>query len=477
MNHLPNPIASGSCSGKLSDYVLLTGATGLLGRYLMRDFLMAGRRLAVLVRNGSTETAGQRIESILQMWESVVGRPLPRPVVLVGDVTEPSLGLSSADRNWVAGHVVSVVHSAALVRFDQDPMTGEPHRTNLGGTREVLKLAVETRIPDLHYVSTAYVCGKREGVIREDDLDCQQEFHNSYEQSKFAAEQLVRQAREIPHRTVYRPTVITGDSDTGYTNTYFGIMWYLKLLAVLVPQQPVDSDGRRLTPIDLPISGDEPHNFVPVNWVSQVIHGLYEQPASRGRTFHLSSPHSVTMREVIDTCYEYFGSTGVRFIGNQPGSERNNSSEFARNFFESSRNYRDYDRYTPCFDRTNLDQWASQWECPRVDRDTILRFLEFGRQDRWGKRRNKPVPASAQFARETLSDLLEPERSDCLDQWINGYHRGVGVDLLGPGGGQWRLVPDESGDWQLERGLGRTELPVKSLTLRELTHQLARTRT
>lgn len=456
-------------SAKSSDYILLTGATGLLGRYLLRDLLSAGHRVAVLVRDSRTEPARERIESVMQYWEQDCGYPLPRPVVLTGDVKRPGLGLSPDDLEWARGHVVSLLHSAALVKFEHDDRDGEPYRTNHGGTCHVLDFCLTCRIDDLHYISTAFICGKREGTIREGEFDCGQEFHNTYEESKFRAEQAVRNCRGIRHRTVYRPTIITADSETGYTNTYFGMMWYLKLLAVLVPQQPLGPDGKRQTPIELPVSGDEPHNLVPVNWVSRVIVHLLGQEESRGQTFHLASPHSVTMRGVVDVCYGYFGSTGVKYVGSCQ-DRLSLSSDFARSFFASSRSYRDYDRYTPCFDRTNLMKLAGHIECPPIDDATIIRFLEFGKRDHWGKRRRKRVAAPvSEYA--ALQRLLEPERRPGLKRLINGYSSIVGVDVLGPGGGQWRLVPERSGlaeAWQLHRGLGPHGLPVCSLTSAEL---------
>ncbi len=63
-------------------------------------------------------------------------------------------------------------------------------------------------------------------------------FRNDYEQSKLQAEQLVRSAQCIDELTVYRPAVISGDSQTGYTNTYHGIYLYLRMMAVIVPRLP-----------------------------------------------------------------------------------------------------------------------------------------------------------------------------------------------------------------------------------------------
>ena len=80
----------------LSDkYVLLTGATGLVGRYLMRDLLLRGTRLAVIVRPKKRESARQRIESILASVENEMKVCVPRPVVIEGDVTVKNLGMST----------------------------------------------------------------------------------------------------------------------------------------------------------------------------------------------------------------------------------------------------------------------------------------------------------------------------------------------------------------------------------------------
>lgn len=469
---MPDTRQGSLAKGISPDYLLLTGATGLLGRYLLRDLLAAGRRVAVLVRETREEPAAERIESIMERWESEAGHPLPRPIVLAGDVTSPNLGLDRDDLHWVAGHVRSVIHAAALVRFDLDERDGEPFRTNLGGTREVLRFCELLGIHDFHYVSTAFVCGKREGTIRENETDFGQEFHNSYEQSKFEAELSVNAATAIRHRTIYRPTIITGDSNTGYTNTYFGMMWYLKLLAVLVPQQPIGPDGKRHTPIEMPVSGDEPHNLVPVNWVSQVITHLFSQPESRGQVFHLASPHRVTMRGVVEVCYDYFGSSGVKFVGDA-GHGLSLENDFSRTFFVSSRNYRAYDRFTPDFERANLNRLAGHLACPPIDGRVVIKFLEFGKRDRWGKRRRRSqVPAGT--ATQALRQMLDQKCQTGLKRLINGYATGLGVNLLGPGGGQWRLVPDQTtGAWSLTRGLGPADQPVRSLTLEELNEHAA----
>ncbi len=187
---------------------------GLLGRYLSSDLLTSGNKLALLVRGNKRESAHQRVEALMQFWEKRLGEPLPRPVVLEGDIRQPLLGLSDDAVKWVARNCSAILHSAASLKFHDDGC-GEPRLSNIEGTRNVLALCEAASIRHLHYVSTAYVCGLRTGTIYESELDCQQEFRNDYERSKLEAEQLVRSAECLDQLTVYRPAVISGDSQTG----------------------------------------------------------------------------------------------------------------------------------------------------------------------------------------------------------------------------------------------------------------------
>lgn len=420
----------------VSDYVLLTGATGLLGRYLLRDLLLKDVRVAVLVRCGRRETVEQRIEGILQRWESELSRALPRPVCLEGDVCRVGFGLDDADRQWVAEHCRSLIHSAASLDFHADS-SGEPWRTNVEGTRNMLELCRETGLGDLHYISTAYVCGLREGVIREDELDFGQEFRNDYEKTKLVAESLVRQADFLDSLTVYRPAVITGDSRTGYTNTYHGLYMYLKLMSVLVWNTPPGPDGVRHTPVRLNMTGNEPRNIVPVNWASEVIATLFCTPAAHGKTFHLAPEHPLTPRETIEAGYKYFNSRGVEFCG--PSRAIEPASEMDRDAHDNMGIYKEYEISDPLFDTTNLKTYAGHLPCPRIDEAMLHRFWKYAEEDRWGKRR-QPQPVTPFRMADYLSQLVE--RDDFESFGSRDDETTVALDVRGPGGGQWSLVLD-----------------------------------
>ena len=267
----------------MQNYMLLTGATGLLGQYLLRDLLLKGHRVAVLVRGSKHASPAERIEQTMQMWDREAGHPLPRPIVLPGELTEASLGLTDEQQQWVRTHCDGMLHCAASLTFFETK--GEPWRTNVEGTRHVLDFCRALGIDEMHYISTAYVCGHRHDLVREDQLDVGQEFRNDYEKSKFLAEKLVREAGCFQSLTIYRPVVITGDSKTGYTSTYHGSYLYMKLARLLARSIEPDENGRRHLPISWGLTGNERRNITPVDWNSAVICKFLVTPEAHGRTY------------------------------------------------------------------------------------------------------------------------------------------------------------------------------------------------
>lgn len=429
---------STSCPGPSRPYVLLTGATGLLGRYLLRDLLLAGKRVAVIARPSGKLSARDRIESIMQDWEIETDRALPRPMVLQGELCEEGLGLSDQDKRWAGENCGTILHNAAVLRFQACSASDEPFRTNLGGTFNVLEFARESGIRQLHYVSTAYVCGESEKAVLESELDREQDHRNDYERSKFQAEQLVRQATGFDNITVYRPAVIIGDSVTGYTSTYHGLFTYLRLIAMLVPHQKTNDDGVHETPIRLPMNGDEPRNLVPVDWVSAAITHVMETPAAHGLTFHLTPETGATAKQVIETCCRYFNSAGVIFAG--PDADADNSSDFTRAIFDNTRVYESYHTSDPSFDRSNIKQWAGHLPCPEVNESMIYRFIEFGEQNRWGKQRPS-VPEVQYWFEDHLEEIAALAESIVARLSVHTMTPvSVGLDIRGEGGGQWTLV-------------------------------------
>jgi nucleoside-diphosphate-sugar epimerase len=369
-------------------HVLLTGATGLLGQYLLRDLLRAGQPVAVLIRARQNQSPRARLEQVLSFWERETGRPLPRPALLEGDIRQAGLGLSARDRRWAARHCTSVLHNAASLTFVGEDRRGEPWRSNCAGTGQVLAFCRNARLRELHYVSTAYVCGKRTDTVREDELERGQQFRNDYEESKFEAERLLRSAAFVDPPTVYRPAILIGDSRTGFTATYHGIYRYMQFLSLLVRLLPRDADGRVHCPLRLNSTGHERHHFVPVDWAAAVIAHIFRHRENHGRCYHLTSAQPVLAREVCEHFVRYFPIYGPRYVG--PGAlDPAGMNELEKMFYEYVSRYEHYWTGEPVFDCSNTLAAAPDLPCPALDEALWRRLVQFAVRDRFGKGRGK----------------------------------------------------------------------------------------
>jgi long-chain acyl-CoA synthetase len=210
--------------------VFLTGATGFLGMEVLARLLEQGdREVVTLVRASDDVAARERIDGVLaQLWRD----PAPyrdRVRAVAGDVTSDGLGISSAVRTSLAEDVGAILHCAASISFDQ-PLD-EARKINVEGTREVIGFARECkalgRLERFVHVSTAYVSGKYEGTFRERQLDAGQEFRNTYEQTKWEAEHIVRAATDL-QPAIARPSIVMGESDSGWTPAFNVLYWPLR---------------------------------------------------------------------------------------------------------------------------------------------------------------------------------------------------------------------------------------------------------
>ncbi|MCG8449563.1 MAG: SDR family oxidoreductase [Pirellulales bacterium] len=455
----------------MSDYTLLTGATGLLGSYLLRDLLIAGCRLVVVARPNKRQSVSERIESLMQMWESQLDQELPRPICLEGDLSKPYLGLEEDSRQWLAEHCSSIIHSAAALTFVEES-NGEPWRTNVEGTRHVLELCEDANIREMHYVSTAYICGTRTERIYEEELNLGQSFRNAYEASKLQAEAMVREASYFDNLTVYRPAVIAGDSQTGYTSTYHGLFMYLQLMCVLARNTEPGPDGVRDTSLELHITGDEPRNVIPVDWTSAVISHLFTTPSAHGRTYHLAPRNRMTARQMIEAGYTYFNSRGVKFVGPSIPAERPAGS-MGQDAFESSVMYREYEASDPEFDTSNLQKYAGHLPCPDIDEPMLHRFMKYGEEDRWGKRRMPK--AHVPFCVGSYLERLEAGQNRVALANGSALEQTLGLDVTGPGGGQWTLTFIDGQLVGLDDGIRSdcsTQLKISSTQFAELAESI-----
>jgi len=412
----------------------------------------------VLVRPSAKLSGRERIEAILAREEEEAGRLLPRPVVLEGDLTAPGCGLSDGEIAWIGRSCSTILHNAASLEFVGEDRAGEPWRTNVTGTRMLLDVARRAAVDDFHHVSTAYVCGLTPGPIPEGPSDGRLGFRNDYEASKHEAERLVRAADFLRAPTFYRPAVIVGDSRTGATTTYHGMMAMLQLMAVIVRSLPADETGFRKVSLRLAMTGDEKRNMVPVDWVSEVLVRLLGNPAARGLTIHLTPEHPITVRQIIDATSSYLNSGGLEFCGPNKPDELNDVESFA---YSGKGLYEAYEQTDPEFVNATLRRLVPDLPCPVIDEAMIHRFLAYGDADRWGKQR-RPAPGISAWAGDLLAALAPVELAALAGRLAERRPpAGVALRVPGPGGGDFTIRMESPGEASLERGIDGTTAAVR----------------
>jgi thioester reductase-like protein len=261
--------------------VLLTGATGFVGREILSRFLERDdRHIYALVRAENDDQAAGRLPAH------------ERLTAVAGDIEQRELGLAERTSERLRRDVTTVLHCAASVSFDL-PLE-EARSVNVEGTRRMLEFARTCdRLERFSYVSTAYVAGERGGLFREDELAVGQEFRNPYERSKFEAELALRsEGRDLPLQ-ILRPSIVVGDSSTGRTAS-FNVLY-----------GPLKAFARGAVPA-IPARRDAPVDIVPVDYVADRVHEL----ATRGPngTFHLvAGRNATTVGRLLEMSSEELG--------------------------------------------------------------------------------------------------------------------------------------------------------------------------
>ena len=257
------------------DRALITGFPKLLARRLALRLHAGGAQVSLLVEESDAGAAREFARGAMD--------------VLVGDPSAMHLGLSTSEYRELTGGVTDVLHAA-----EQSTLASpreEMRRLNLTGTQAVLELAIDCRnLRRFTHVSTVFVSGDRVGVVAEDELACGQAFRNTYEESKFEAELLVRRAMGQIPATVLRPSIVVGDTKTGEIDRFEG-PYALAILLVTSPLQ---------VPVPLPGDGVAPLNAVPIDYVVDASAAIHKDARSVGRTFHVVDPNPSSSRRVYE---------------------------------------------------------------------------------------------------------------------------------------------------------------------------------
>ncbi|MEM9284900.1 MAG: SDR family oxidoreductase [Pseudomonadota bacterium] len=264
--------------------VLITGAAGLLGGELTGQLVARGYQVIGLVN---------RNPEICRNDHSVVEGVR----TIKGDITAPRFGLDEGAWSALAADVELIVHCAAITDFAAE---WDLHQAvNVDGTRHVLDLA-EAADAGLVHVSTAYVCGDREGAILESELEAGQGFTNGYEKSKNQAERLVRDSA-VPY-AIARPSIVLGNHAEGRTRSFDTIYPIIKVL----------TEGRVTV---MPALPSATLDIVPIDYVCDGIVCMVERfDEAKGQTFHLVGSSPMPLDAFSRTAPKFEGLHHPRFV-------------------------------------------------------------------------------------------------------------------------------------------------------------------
>ncbi|MBW4619912.1 MAG: thioester reductase domain-containing protein [Cyanosarcina radialis HA8281-LM2] len=275
--------------------IFLTGATGFLGAYLIKELLAQTQAdIYCLVRAANLAEGKKRIQKNLETYGIWQKKLNSRIIPVIGELSQPLLGLSAEQFQQMANTIDVIYHNGALVNFIYPYQILKD--TNVLGTQEVLRLASQSRVKPVHYISSIAVFdsdsySEVEIVREQEDLDRVRGLYTGYAQSKWVAEKLIAiaKSRGIPV-SVYRPGNVAGDSQQGICNTSD----FLFRMAKGCIQMGVAPDYETLVDI------------TPVDYVSQALVYLSKQKESLGKVFHLVNPYPARWNEMI----KWFGSFG-----------------------------------------------------------------------------------------------------------------------------------------------------------------------
>ena len=260
----------------------VTGATGFIGRNLVELLLEREGTIYVLVREGSKG----RLEELRNRW----GVDPDRVVGIVGDLSQPGLGISDEDVERLRGEIDHLFHLAAI--YDMTADAASQNVANVEGTRHMVQFAEDVEAGRVHMVSSIAAAGLYKGVWREDMFEEAEALDNHpYFRTKHDSEGIVRTECTRPWR-IYRPGIVVGNSETGEMDKIDGPYYFFKLIRRL----------RGTVPEWVPMPGIEGReiNLVPVDFVARAMDHIAHVEGLDGRAFHLTDPNPKTAGEVID---------------------------------------------------------------------------------------------------------------------------------------------------------------------------------
>jgi len=292
--------------------IFLTGSTGYIGAHIASNLLADhAEPLNVLVRARDDEEARTRLWHALQLhmdfarFDEVFHS---RIRVFRGDLTESRFGLPEDEYRQIVRSTESVIHCAASLNRKSEKSC---LNVNLRGTLEVVQLAMRARdehgLRRFSHVSTVAVAGHRANEVVEEDaaIDWNRSDYDPYARTKKFCEHMMRQLLPDVPKTIFRPSIVLGDSRRPETNQFEMVRAFVFLAGLPV----------------LPFRPNDRIDVVPVDYVAGAISTLHQKEKPAHEIYHLSSGvDSETFVELTDALAKAQGKRGPKYVPSLEGT-------------------------------------------------------------------------------------------------------------------------------------------------------------
>ncbi len=264
--------------------IFLTGATGFLGSYLLKDLLqLTDAKIYCLVRAKNKENGKKRIEDSLRKISDLNENHLARIEPIPGHLDQPNFGIDDENFNFLSENIDQIFHNGANVNFVAPYES--LYSVNVYGNFSILKLAVNSKLKNVHFISTVAVFNGPErdqfDPIKESDaLPTPNNIFSGYAQTKWVSETLYKKAQQLGLPvSIYRPALVMGDSESGYCHTEDFLCRFIKGCLQLgsFPNIPIQID------------------MSPVNFVAQSIVKISQEQSSINQAYHIRNPRSILL--------------------------------------------------------------------------------------------------------------------------------------------------------------------------------------
>jgi thioester reductase-like protein len=291
--------------------ILLTGCTGYIGAHVASNLLADTREpLLLLVRAKSEAEARARLWRALQLhldfpqFESFLH---DRIRIFRGDLTDARLGLGQDEYRQLVSATDSIIHCAASLNRKSEKSC---LNVNLRGTLEVIQLAMRARdehgLRRFSHVSTVAVAGHRADELVEEDaaIDWARSDYDPYARTKKFCEHMVHQLLPDVPRTIFRPSIVLGDSRRPETNQFDMVRAFVFLAGLPA----------------LPFRSTDKVDIVPVDYVAGAISMLHQKEKPAHEIYHLASgTDSETFLELTTALAKAQGKRGPVYMPSLEG--------------------------------------------------------------------------------------------------------------------------------------------------------------